>query len=99
MMVLQAVFLFSLAAYFLYYFYYVVIPMFYFRCLIFWGLGRKICREIRFTEGKIVVIFLQDGEERSLEYELTLDCPERQMASSWCAALKKMLADIKSGAA
>ena len=93
----QLITLLILAGYFCYLTYYIAVPMFCLRILLFLAYKRYRCSTVRFGEEKITVNVLLDGEEYALERPLDADPSSRFFVMALCSALKGILKDIRKG--
>ena len=96
-MVFQFIAVGALIAYMLYLIYYHVLPMSYFRFLLFRAIKRGGCIGIQSWDGKITVRYMKDGQECRYTRPIDEDMPTRFLTSAACQTLKSLLSDIENG--
>ena len=96
-MIIQFIAIGSLIVYMLYLIYYHVLPMSYFRFLLFRAIKKGTCISIRSWDGKITVRYLKDGQECLYTGAIDEDMPARFLTSAACHTLKTLLSDIENG--
>ena len=93
----QIVPLLALALYILYLSYYYATPMFFLKVLLFMAHLWYGCTDIRFTEGKIIVNYVRNGEEYVMERVLDVDPTSRFFAATVRSEFSSMLRRIRKG--
>ena len=87
----------SLIVYMLYLIYYHILPMGYFRFLLFRALKRGVCVGIQSWDGKITVRYMKDGRECRYTKQIDEEVPGRFLTTAACHTLKALLSDIENG--
>ena len=93
--IFQIIPLLCLAVYFLYITYYIAIPMFCLKVLLFIGYRKYHCSEIYFREDGIIVTYLKDKRICHIVKDVEDDPDSRFFIMSLCSALKKTYKDIR----
>ena len=96
-MIIQYIAIGSLLVYMVYLIYYHILPMGYFRVLLFRAIKTGTCLGITSWDGKITVRYLKDGRECRFTKAIDVDVPDRFLPYAACLTLKSILADIKNG--
>ena len=89
----------SLALYFVYLVWYYALPMLFLRILLFYGHLRYRGSFISFRNGQITVEYRRNGKVHTLVRPLDVDPTSRFLAMDVCAEFRKVLRDIRRGAA
>ena len=97
MQIVQYIALGSLLVYTVYLIYYHVLPMAYFRFLLFRALKKGVCTGIRSWDGKITASYLKDGKLCQYTKQIDEEVPERFLSAAACRTLKAILSDIENG--
>lgn len=97
MQMFQYIALGSLLIYMVYLIYYHVLPMAYFRFLLYRALRKGVCKRIWSWDGKITAVYLKDGKEFRYTKQIDEEVPDRFLTASACKALKAILSDIENG--
>ena len=87
----------ALMIYILYLSYYYAAPMFYLRVLLLIAYKKYRCKEIQFTEEKVSVRYIRDGEECVIEQPLGVSLDSRFFVFSTCSVLREMLRALRKG--
>ena len=87
----------SLLVYMVYLIYYHILPMGYFRFLLFRAIKTGLCTGITSWDGKITVRYTKDGRECRYTKAIDEDLPDRFLPFAACHTLKSILTDIKNG--
>ena len=95
--IIQYIALGSLLIYMVYLIYYHVLPMAYFRFLLYRALKKGICTGIWSWDGKITALYLKDGKQSRYTKQIDEEVPDRFLPASACNTLKAILSDIENG--
>ena len=87
----------SLIAYMVYLIYYHIVPMGYFRFLLYRAIKKGVCVRIQSWDGKITAVYRKDGQECRYTKKIDDEVPDRYLPFSACHTLKSILSDIENG--
>ena len=95
MEMLQIIPLLCLAVYFLYITYYIAIPMFCLKVLLFIGYKKYHCSEIRFGEDSVTVRYQKDEATLLKVKAMEEEIDSRFFIMALCSALESLYKDIR----
>lgn len=93
----QMIPLLALTGYFFYLTYYYAAPMFCLKVLLFLAHWKYHCSDIVFTDGRIIVKYMENGEEHVVERVLEVDPTSRFLAMTTCSTFRGILVSIRDG--